>query len=78
VSGFIDVHTHAEEIGEHPFAVHFVRMGVTTVVADKGLVEGAMTGGAVGFSTGLQYVPGTYGDASDDRRRPDEGDAGRS
>src|SRR4029079_5557960 len=31
--GFIDVHTHADEIAEHPFAEHFVRMGVTTVVA---------------------------------------------
>ena len=31
--GFIDVHTHADEIAQHPLAEHFVRMGVTTVVA---------------------------------------------
>ena len=30
--GFIDVHTHAEEICELPLAENFVRMGVTTVV----------------------------------------------
>ena len=32
VPGFIDVHTHADEIGEMPLAENFVRMGVTTVV----------------------------------------------
>jgi N-acyl-D-amino-acid deacylase len=31
--GFIDVHTHADEIGEMPRAENFVRMGVTTIVA---------------------------------------------
>ncbi len=31
--GFIDVHTHADEIAEMPRAENFVRMGVTTVVA---------------------------------------------
>src|SRR5262245_1606545 len=110
---------HAYEIAEHPFAEHFVRMGVTTVVAGncggsaddvaaavrtiektgisvnwatlfghntvrravmgterraptpaelakmQSLVERAMSGGAVGFSTGLQYVPGTYADAGE-------------
>src|SRR5881409_2334032 len=30
--GFIDVHTHAEDIDELPLAENFVRMGVTTVV----------------------------------------------
>jgi N-acyl-D-amino-acid deacylase len=30
--GFIDVHTHADEIGEMPRAENFVRMGVTTIV----------------------------------------------
>ena len=30
--GFIDVHTHADEIAEMPAAENFVRMGVTTVV----------------------------------------------
>jgi N-acyl-D-amino-acid deacylase len=112
--GFVDVHTHADEVAEHPLAEHFVRMGVTTVIAGncggsaddvaaafkaiestrvsvnyatlfghntvrravmgterrapsaaelakmEALVEGAMRAGAVGFSTGLQYVPGTY------------------
>jgi N-acyl-D-amino-acid deacylase len=112
--GFIDVHTHADDIAEHPRADNFVRMGVTTIVAGncgssaldiskatteiertgisvnfatlighntvrravmgaadrsptisemakmKSLVWKAMADGAVGFSTGLQYVPGTY------------------
>jgi N-acyl-D-amino-acid deacylase len=112
--GFIDVHTHADDLAEHPRAENFVRMGVTTVVAGncgssaldiskaladversgaainfatlvghntiraavmgsadrsptigelekmKSLVWRAMADGAVGFSTGLQYVPGTY------------------
>lgn len=31
--GFIDVHTHADGLAERPLAEHFVRMGVTTVVA---------------------------------------------
>jgi N-acyl-D-amino-acid deacylase len=30
--GFIDVHTHADEVAEMPRAENFVRMGVTTVV----------------------------------------------
>ena len=117
--GFIDVHTHADEIAEHPFAEHFVRMGVTTLIAGncggsaddigaafktiektgvavnyatlvghntvrrlvmgterraptsselgrmQALVAKAMAEGAVGFSTGLQYVPGTYAEQSE-------------
>lgn len=31
--GFIDVHTHADDVAEMPRAENFVRMGVTTVVA---------------------------------------------
>ncbi len=31
--GFIDVHTHADEVAQMPRAENFVRMGVTTVVA---------------------------------------------
>jgi N-acyl-D-amino-acid deacylase len=112
--GFIDVHTHADDIAETPLAENFVRMGVTTIVAGncggsaldvgdaltairqvgvsvnyatlighntvrraamgtanrdatvaelakmKSLVWRALADGAVGFSTGLQYVPGTY------------------
>ncbi|MEP7117241.1 MAG: D-aminoacylase [Acidobacteriota bacterium] len=112
--GFIDVHTHADDLAEHPAAEHFARMGVTTVIAGncggspvdvkaaftkiratgaainfasfvghnsvreavmgtarraptaaelakmEALVAAAMADGAVGFSTGLQYVPGTY------------------
>ncbi len=115
--GFIDVHTHADDLPERPRAENFVRMGVTTIVAgncgssaldiakalgaieERGaavnfatlighntvrrqvlgtadrspnagelarmrtLVWRAMTDGAVGFSTGLQYVPGTYAKA---------------
>ncbi len=30
--GFVDVHTHAEEIEDHPLAENFLRMGVTTLV----------------------------------------------
>ncbi len=117
--GFIDVHTHADEIAQHPLAQHFVRMGVTTVIAGncggsaddvgaaflaiektgvsvnyatlvghntvrravmgterraptapeltrmQSLVAKAMSDGAVGFSTGLQYVPGTYADQAE-------------
>jgi N-acyl-D-amino-acid deacylase len=113
--GFIDVHTHAEEIDELPLAENFVRMGVTTLVLGncgssvldvgaffkrlettnmslniatlvghgsvrsrvmggsfmrpptehelgrmKDLVEQAMKSGAVGLSTGLIYLPGTF------------------
>ena len=113
--GFIDVHTHADDLAEQPLAENFVRMGVTTdrrrqlrqlgarrrrgarrdradrtvdqlrdahrpqhgaqrgdgigrPTADafreltkmRSLVWRAMADGAVGFSTGLQYVPGTY------------------
>jgi N-acyl-D-amino-acid deacylase len=112
--GFIDVHTHADNLADRPAASNFVRMGVTTIVAGncgssaldvgaalaelrehpaavnfatlighntvraavmgtdnrapraselarmKSLVWKAMADGAVGFSTGLQYVPGTY------------------
>lgn len=117
--GFIDVHTHADDIAEKPLAENFVRMGVTTVVAGncggsarrigkalaqiqgartsinfatlvghntvrnevmgnarraptadelermKALVARAMAEGAVGFSTGLQYVPGAYADTDE-------------
>ena len=112
--GFIDVHTHADDLAAHPLAEHFARMGVTTLIAGncggspvdvgaafrdirqsgaavnfasfvghnsvreavmgtarraptaaelarmEALVAQAMADGAVGFSTGLQYVPGTY------------------
>ncbi len=112
--GFIDVHTHADDLAETPLAENFVRMGVTSIVAGncgassldvgeafvkiresgvsvnfatlighntvrsaamgtanrdatvaelakmKSLVWRAMADGAAGFSTGLQYVPGTY------------------
>jgi N-acyl-D-amino-acid deacylase len=112
--GFIDVHTHADDIWETPLAENFVRMGVTTIVAGncggsaldvaaalqraadahvsvnfatlighntvrrsvmgsenrdpsiaelakmKAAVWKGIVDGAVGFSTGLQYVPGTY------------------
>lgn len=117
--GFIDVHTHADELAKHPTAEHFLRMGVTTLIAGncggsaaqvatalraieqagvavnyatlighntvrtevmgtarraptaeelramQALVSRAMDEGAVGFSTGLQYVPGTYADRAE-------------
>ena len=31
--GFIDVHTHADDLAERPHAENFVRMGVTSIVA---------------------------------------------
>src|SRR5690349_12728476 len=31
--GFVDVHTHADDLASHPAAENFIRMGVTTVVA---------------------------------------------
>jgi N-acyl-D-amino-acid deacylase len=113
--GFIDVHTHSEEILELPVAENFLRMGVTLIVAGncgssrvdvgeffaaierkkiainfatligqgavrfqvmggsfarpptpdemtrmKDLVDRAMRDGAVGMSTGLIYLPGTF------------------
>jgi N-acyl-D-amino-acid deacylase len=113
--GFIDVHTHAENVASLPRAENFVRMGVTTIVTGncggsalevapflrriretrvsinvatlighntvrtaamggsfdraptdaelatmKALVERAMKDGAVGLSTGLIYLPGTF------------------
>jgi N-acyl-D-amino-acid deacylase len=112
--GFIDVHTHADDLAERSRAENFLRMGVTSIVAGncgssavdisealtkieqagvsvnfatfighnsirravmgtenripsipelnkmKSMVWRAMADGAVGFSTGLQYVPGTY------------------
>jgi N-acyl-D-amino-acid deacylase len=117
--GFIDVHTHADDLAQKPQATNFVRMGVTTIVAGncggsaldvggafeeitsaepavnyatlighntvrqsvmgraqraptvdelqkmKALVFKAMADGAVGFSTGLQYIPGTYAKESE-------------
>ncbi|HUF48229.1 MAG TPA: D-aminoacylase [Vicinamibacterales bacterium] len=117
--GFIDVHTHADDIEDKPLASNFVRMGVTTIVAGncgtsalpvgdalerirvagvavnvatlvghntvratvmgrerrdptltemrrmRELVFRAMAEGALGFSTGLQYVPGTYARSSE-------------
>lgn len=113
--GFIDVHTHSEDILELPVAENFLRMGVTTIItgncggsrvdvadffthlvkarvalnvatlvghntvrlkvmggsfarppsaAELGqmcaLVDRAMQEGAVGLSTGLIYLPGTF------------------
>ena len=113
--GFIDVHTHAENIDDLPLAENFARMGVTTLVlgncgssasdvgaffkrieatnfsvnvstlighgtvrsrvmggsfmrpptADelgrmRALVDKAMKDGALGLSTGLIYLPGTF------------------
>lgn len=113
--GFIDVHTHSEDITSLPVAENFLRMGVTTIVTGNcgsskldvaeffaairqarvalnvatlvghntvrgqvmggsfarpptaaevermcALVDRAMQDGAVGLSTGLIYLPGTF------------------
>ncbi len=113
--GFIDVHTHVEDLAEVPAAENFIRMGVTTLVTGncggsaldvaeffrkleasrpslnlatlighntvraqvmggsfarpptaaeldqmRTLVAAAMRDGAVGLSTGLIYLPGTF------------------
>ncbi len=113
--GFINVHTHSEDICLVPAAENFLRMGVTTIITGncghsrtdvvkffeeiaeskvainvatlighgsvreqgmggsfirapnaeqlavmKGLVDQAMQDGAVGLSTGLIYVPGSF------------------
>jgi N-acyl-D-amino-acid deacylase len=113
--GFIDVHTHADDVADLPLAENFIRMGVTTIIAGncgmsaaniaeffqrldstptavnvatligQGTVRGqvmggsfsrpptatelermqeqvrkGMEGGAVGLSTGLIYLPGTF------------------
>lgn len=113
--GFIDVHTHSEDVTELPVAENFIRMGVTTIVTGNcggsklevakffeqvkqtgvtlnvatlighntvrgqvmggsfrrppteaelaqmcGMVDRAMKEGAVGLSTGLIYLPGTF------------------
>jgi N-acyl-D-amino-acid deacylase len=118
--GFIDVHTHSENIINIPDAENFVRMGVTTIVsgncgssrtdvgkffdevdakgstlnvatlvghnsvrikamhgiydrppsseeleAMKALVEQGMRDGAVGLSTGLIYLPGSFAKAEE-------------
>lgn len=113
--GFVDVHTHADDVAKFPLAENFLRMGVTTLVVGncggsaldvgaffreaeqtgvspnvatlighntvrreamggtfdrvptdaelakmKAFVDQAMRDGAVGLSTGLIYLPGTY------------------
>ena len=113
--GFIDVHTHSEDIADLPVAENFLRMGVTTIVTGncgssdtdiakffgkveaakcalnvaslvghnsvrrlamhgswdrmpspeeldmmKAVVDQGMRDGAVGLSTGLIYLPGTF------------------
>lgn len=113
--GFIDVHTHVEDLAEVPVAENFIRMGVTTLVTGncggsaldvagffkaleaarpslnlatlighntvraqvmggsfarpptaaeleqmRALVAAGMRDGAVGLSTGLIYLPGTF------------------
>jgi N-acyl-D-amino-acid deacylase len=117
--GFIDVHTHADDVARKPLAENFIRMGVTSIVAGNcgssalrvaealdeirdetvavnfatfighNTVRAAVMGhaardpslpearamqvlvfkglaeGAVGFSTGLQYVPGVYAQANE-------------
>ncbi len=118
--GFIDAHTHGEDIDELPLAENFVRMGVTTIIMGncgssvlnverffhrleatnisinvatlvghgtvrsramggsfrrpptpveletmKELVRQAMEDGAIGLSTGLIYLPGTFAETDE-------------
>ena len=117
--GFVDVHTHADNLADRREAANFIRMGVTTIVAGncgssaldigeafqaiegvgpavnyatlvghntvraavmgraqrdpsagelrrmQALVFKAMTNGALGFSTGLQDIPGTYASSAE-------------
>ena len=59
--GFIDVHTHADDLADHPRAENFVRMGVTSIVAGncgssaldvgEALTRIRRTGAAVNFAT---------------------------
>ena len=59
--GFIDVHTHADDLVEQPRAENFVRMGVTTIVAGncgssaldvgKALAAIEQAGASVNFAT---------------------------
>jgi N-acyl-D-amino-acid deacylase len=51
--GFIDVHTHADDIWERPLAENFVRMGVTSIVA------GNCGGSAADVAAALQRVSET-------------------
>ena len=65
--GFIDVHTHADEIAEMPKAENFVRMGVTTMVA--GNCGGSRWMCASSSGGGASQCGGECGDA----RRPQYG-----
>ena len=59
--GFIDVHTHADDLESQPLAENFVRMGVTTIVAGncgssaldvgEALASITRTGAAINFAT---------------------------
>ena len=117
--GFIDVHTHVEDIYDNPNAENFIRMGVTSLITGNcggsavnvkeffarvkttplavnvgtlvghnsvrakvmglddraptaeeqakmnALVEQAMKDGALGFSTGLEYLPGMFAETKE-------------
>jgi N-acyl-D-amino-acid deacylase len=117
--GFIDVHTHVEDVYKSPNAENFIRMGVTSLItgncggsaidikeflgriktspisvnvgtlvghntvrakamglddraptaeeqaAMDALVEQAMKDGALGFSTGLEYLPGMFAETKE-------------
>ena len=71
--GFIDVHTHAEDIEDLPLAENFLRMGVTTLVL--GNCGGSKLNVAEFFKklkANLANDDPTQQDRGDDRRRSDE------
>ncbi|HEX2225438.1 MAG TPA: D-aminoacylase [Thermoanaerobaculia bacterium] len=78
--GFIDVHTHADDLAERPGAENFLRMGVTTLVAgncgsspvDVGaaLAKVRQTRAAVNFGTLVGHNAVRREVMGDDRRAP--------
>ena len=74
--GFIDVHTHADDLADHAAASNFVRMGVTTIVAGncgslrRGHRRGADAHSRRGASRELRH-------AHRPQHRPPDGDGHR-
>ena len=54
--GFIDVHTHAENIDTLPLAENFARMGVTSPVPGAGRASGAAPPAPSAVSLGSDFI----------------------